>query len=155
MRYIFGLGNYSMFDDSIGIRVIEHISENDLEDNSFKVIDLSANPINLFSYLSEDLEAFVIVDTALFEDRKYGETKIFGIDDVISQKKNLHISSHEGDIIQTIIMAKELGYPLPDSSKIQFLGIKPELIKDEFGISESLDNLPEYSKQAIDLIKKI
>ena len=155
MKYIFGLGNYSMFDDSIGIRVIEHISENNLEDESFRVIDLSANPINLFSYLTEDLEAFLIVDTALFDDCKYGETKSFGINDVISQKKNLHISSHEGDIIQTIIMAKELEYPLPDSSKIRFLGIKPELIKDEFGISKSLDNLQEYSKQAIELIKNI
>jgi len=42
MRYLIGLGNYNLFDDSIALKIIEHIEKNKL-DNGFIPLDLSAN----------------------------------------------------------------------------------------------------------------
>ncbi|MBT3194435.1 MAG: hydrogenase maturation protease, partial [Verrucomicrobia bacterium] len=65
MRYILGLGNYAMGDDSIGLRLIEHISDNGLEDG-FEAVEIANNGMNILTYFEADTEKIVVVDAADF-----------------------------------------------------------------------------------------
>jgi hydrogenase maturation protease len=148
MRYIIGIGNYWMYDDSIGLRIIEHIAENDLLKNFDQVeaIDLSANALNLFSYLSETTEKIIIVDTARM-GKAPGEYVFFLPDDVVTKKKLQNFSTHEGDILKVLELAKETHYKIPE---IEFMGIEPELIKLGCGLSETLKSkIHDYSMAAL------
>ncbi|MBF0362255.1 MAG: hydrogenase maturation protease [Oligoflexia bacterium] len=163
MKYIIGIGNYSMFDDSIGIKVIEHIEENNLipagSEDSIRAIDLSGNLLNLFNYLNHSTEKIVIVDTAKIESSSHaasvtvsvpGEFIIFSPSQVESTKNLANISTHEGDLIKVLALAKETDYYIPE---ISIIGIFPKEIKNDFGLSPELSSkLPVYAKQALDLI---
>jgi len=145
VKYIMGVGNYSMFDDSIGIKIVEEITAKNL-DQGFSAIDLSGNLLNIFSYLDEDTEKIIIVDSGEFEITP-GEFIWFTPDLVVSTKELTNITSHEGDIIKVLKLAMETGYHLPP---IQIMGIQPEIIKSEFGLSKTLQaNMDRYIQEAI------
>ncbi len=147
------MGNYSMFDDAIGIRIVEYISENGLDrDKDFQALDLSGNCINLISYFTEQTDALLIVDTAKME-KEPGEYSIFTPDEVKTTKEMAGISSHEGDVMKVIALAKETGYHIP---KIKIMGIEPKTIKDDFGLSDTLEkNLSKYAEVAIKEINSL
>ncbi len=145
MFYIMGVGNYSMKDDSIGIRIVEHIDENGLAEG-FEVIDLSANTLNLFSYLNEQTKKILIIECALM-GKKPGEFLFFNENDVKTTKKMEGFSTHESDVLKTVHLARQTGYPIPE---IEFMGIEPFSVVSEFGLSEELNNNMEiYVKEAI------
>ena len=145
MNYIMGVGNYSMFDDSIGIKIIEEIIDRNM-DQGFSAIDLSGNLLNIFSYLNEDTKRIVIIDSGEF-DLRPGEFIWFTPDLVVSTKELTNITSHEGDIIKVLKLALETGYHLPP---IEIMGIQPESIKSEFGLSKTLQsNMERYIQEAI------
>lgn len=149
MKYIMGVGNYSMFDDSIGIKIIEEIVDKNL-DKGFEAIDLSGNLLNIFTYLNKDTEKMIIVDSGEF-NLMPGEICWFTPDLVVSTKELPNISSHEGDIIKVLKLAEQTDYPIPE---ILIMGIQPEVIKDEFGLSKILeDKMGEYIQEAIGKIK--
>ena len=152
MRYIIGIGNYWMYDDSIGLRVIEHIAENDLlkDFDQVEAIDLSANVLNILSYFSETTEKIIIVDTARM-GKAPGEYVFFSPEDVVTEKKLQNISTHEGDILKVIELAKGTGYKIP---KIEFMGIEPEVIKSDCGLSETLRaRIHDYSIAALNRVR--
>ncbi len=137
-----------MYDDSIGLRIIEHIAENDLlnDFDQVEAIDLSANVLNLFSYLAETTEKIIIVDTAMM-GKAPGEYVFFFPDDVVTEKKLQNFSTHEGDILKVLKLAKDTHHNIP---KIEFMGIEPELIKPDCGLSETLKNkIHDYSIAAL------
>jgi len=145
VNYIMGVGNYSMFDDSIGIKIIEEIIDRNM-DQGFSAIDLSGNLLNIFSYLNEDTKRIVIIDSGEF-DLRPGEFIWFTPDLVVSTKELTNITSHEGDIIKVLKLAMETGYYLPP---IEIMGIQPESIKSEFGLSKTLQsNMDRYIQEAI------
>ena len=142
MKYIIGIGNYSMYDDSLGIRLIEYLEENNLVDG-FKAIDLSGNALNIFSYLSESTDKIIIVDSAGL-DMEPGEYKFFSHEKVKSLKALSGITTHEGDMVKVLELAGATGYHIPE---IIFMGVEPEEIKREVGLSEILESrLPEYGQ---------
>jgi len=142
MKYIIGIGNYSMYDDSLGIRLIEYLEENNLVDG-FKAIDLSGNALNIFSYLSESTDKIIIVDTARL-DMEPGEYRFFSHEKVKTLKELSGITTHEGDMVKVLELAGETGYHIPE---IIFMGVEPEEIKSEVGLSEILESsLPEYGR---------
>jgi len=146
MKYLIGLGNYLMFDDSVGIRIIEHIAENELE-TDFKALDVSGNSLNILSYLNLETEKIVIVDTALMGEEA-GNCRLFTLDEVDSTKPQTGITSHEDDMIQVLRFARENGYHLPD---IVFMGIEPESVRMDYGMSKTLeDRFPHYVETAIE-----
>ncbi len=61
MRYILGLGNYAMGDDGIGLRIIESIAEQGL-DEDFEAIEIANNGMQVLTYFEEQTELLVIVD---------------------------------------------------------------------------------------------
>ena len=52
-----------MYDDSIGLKIVEYIAENEL-DTDFEVIDLSASLINLLYYFNRQTTQIIIIDSA-------------------------------------------------------------------------------------------
>jgi len=148
MRYLIGIGNYWMHDDSIGLRIIEYIAENDLlkEFDQVEAIDLSANVLNLFSYLNETTQKILIVDSAKM-GKSPGEYVFFSPDDVVTEKKLQNFSTHEGDILKVLQLAKDTHYKIPE---IEFMGIEPEVIKSDNGLSEILKvKIYDYSVAAL------
>lgn len=149
MKYLIGLGNYLMFDDSIGIRMIEHIADKDLE-SDFRALDVSGNSLNILSYLNEDTEKIVIVDTANMGE-KAGDYRLFTLDEVDSTKPITGITSHEDDMIQVLRFARDNGYTLPE---IVFMGIEPESVRMDYGMSGTLQKrFSEYIEVAVSELK--
>jgi hydrogenase maturation protease len=145
MRYLVGVGNYNMFDDSIGIRLIEAVEERGLDKN-FQALDLSSNVINLLSYCNESTEKMVIVDSAKM-GKKPGEFCFFSPEQVVSEKQLVQISTHEGDVLKVVRLAQQLNYAVPP---IMFMGIEPESIKPGSGLSLILaSNMEIYIAEAI------
>ncbi|MBF0548029.1 MAG: hydrogenase maturation protease [Candidatus Riflebacteria bacterium] len=150
MKYIIGIGAYAMFDDSIGIRVIENIVEKNLE-KGFRALDLSGNSLNLVSYLNSDTQKILIVDSANLGISP-GDFRFFAPEEVTSEKCLDGFSTHEGDMVKTLCLARDMGYPIP---KVVFLGIQPLEMKNEFGLSNPLQaNLKNYVQAAINEIEK-
>jgi hydrogenase maturation protease len=150
MKYIIGIGNYSMFDDSIGLRIIEHIYRNNL-DTGFSAIDLSSNSLNLFTYLDKKTEQILIIDS-LKGGKDPGNFIFFRPEDVRTEKQSENFSTHEGDIMKVIELAKATKYYIPP---ITIMGVEAAVVKNEFGLSGILeDRLQTYVDEAIRFIKK-
>jgi hydrogenase maturation protease len=145
VRYLVGFGNYTAYDDSIGLRIIEYIAERGLE-HGFRALDLSTNSLNLVSYLDPDTKAILIVDSARM-GMAPGETRFFTPRDVESQKQPGHLSTHEGDVLKVLELARAMQYPTPP---IVIMGIEPESVRGEIGLSKTLqERLPAYAAAAI------
>ncbi len=140
MRYLIGIGNYSGYDDSIGLRIIETIAEAGL-DRDFTAIELGGNLLDLLHYLDEDVECVLVVDSARM-GRAPGEYVFFTPETATTRKQLAGISTHEGDLLKVLELAAALGRPLPP---ITVMGIEAETIAAGIGLSETLrDRLDEY-----------
>ena len=145
MRYLLGVGNFCAWDDSIGLRVIEHIVEAGLE-KGFRAIDLSGNVLNLINFLEPGTERILIVDSARM-GRRPGEFEFFQPEDVETQKELSGLTTHEGDLLKILRLARELKYHIPP---ITFMGIEPQDTRNEMGLSPVLeDRLPQYAAAAV------
>lgn len=145
MRYLVGIGNYSGYDDSIGLRVVESVVESGL-DRGFRAIELGDNLIDLLHYLDADTECVLVVDSARM-GRAPGEHVFFTPDEVTSRKDLAGFSTHEGDLLKVLGLAASLGQALPS---ITVLGIEPETITTGIGLSAALaDRLGEYVAVAV------
>lgn len=145
MRYLIGIGNYSMTDDSIGLRVIEHIAQSGLAEG-FEAIDIADEGLRLLHYFLPETEKIVIVD-AVELGLEPGGTRIFKPEEVATDKRSSGITTHEGDILKVIAFGKELGMPVPP---IEILGIQPGSMEQGMTISPTLqDKFDEYVKKAL------
>jgi hydrogenase maturation protease len=111
MRYLIGVGNYCARDDSVGLRVVEHIADKGLE-QGFRAIDLSGNVLNLLNYLEAGTEHILIVDSARM-GRSPGDFEFFKPEEVESQKQLAGLSTHESDVLKILEFARELKYYIP------------------------------------------
>ena len=145
MRYVIGIGNYYGLDDSIGLKVAEAIGEEGL-DVGFRAIDLGGNLIDVLHYLDADTETVLIVDSARM-GLAPGEFAFFTPDQVRSDKALAGFSSHEGDLLKVLELGSALGTPL---ARITILGIQPEDVRAEPGLSETLSaRFREYVDAAV------
>jgi hydrogenase maturation protease len=135
MKYLIGMGNYFMYDDGIGLKIIEYISKNKL-DMDFQAIELSGNVLNLISYFNPRTEKILLIDSAKM-DLPPGDFCFFKPDQAVTLKTLDNISTHEGDVLKVLQLAKDLNYHLPD---FEIMGIQPEVIKSEDGLSPALKN---------------
>ena len=145
MRYLIGIGNYNSGDDGIGPRVVEEIEARGLEEG-FRAIDLSASSLNLVSYLAPETEAILVVDSARM-GLAPGEMRFFGPEQVETRKTLAGISTHEGDVLKVVELARAVGYVVPP---LRLMGIEPATIQAGAGLSAALrENLPAYVAAAI------
>lgn len=145
MRYLIGIGNYSGYDDSIGLRVIEAVAAAGL-DRDFTAIELGGNLLDLLHYLDEDVECVLLVDSARM-GKAPGEYVFFTPEVATTRKELAGFSTHEGDLLKVLELAASLGRPLP---RITVLGIEAETITTGIGLSRTLESrLDEYVAAAV------
>jgi hydrogenase maturation protease len=145
VRYLIGLGNYMASDDAVGVRVVEHIVAHGLE-NGFHAIDLGANSLNLVAYLVPGTSAIVLVDAADV-GLTAGEYRFFSPDEVASQKPLAGLSTHEGDALRVLELARQTGAPVPP---LVVMGIQPHSLAPGIGLSPALEGrLGDYAAAAI------
>ncbi len=135
MRYLIGIGNYYGRDDSIGLRIAEHIGEAGL-DHDFRAVDLGGNLLDLVHYLDAGSEQVLIVDSARM-GLVPGEYEFFAPERVASHKTLAGVSTHEGDLLKVLEFAAAVGGERPP---ITILGIEPAELRDEPGLSGELES---------------
>ncbi len=135
MRYVLGLGNFAMGDDSIGLRIIEHIADNGLEDG-FEAVEIGNNGMNVLTYFEPDTEKIVVVDAADV-GKAPGEAVCFSPDEVDSQKIVGNISTHEGDILKLIELARQIDQHIPP---IRIVAIQPKTMAMQDALSPELQS---------------
>jgi hydrogenase maturation protease len=145
VRYLIGIGNYYGRDDSIGLRIAEHIGESGL-DTDFRAVDLGGNLLDLVHYLDADSERVLIVDSARM-GLEPGEFEFFAPQQAASHKALGGFSTHEGDLLKVLEFAAAMGGELPP---ITILGVEPAELRDEPGLSSELESrFDEYVVAAL------
>jgi hydrogenase maturation protease len=145
VRYLVGFGNYTSRDDSIGVRIVEHISERGLE-QGFRALDLATNSLSLVSYLEPHTEAILIIDSARMNEAP-GTVRFFAPSEVDTRKTQSGFSTHEGDVLKVLELAARLNYLIP---RILIMGIEPASIEGGIGLSKALeDRFQEYVEAGI------
>lgn len=145
MRYLIGIGTYMGLDDSIGLRIAEAIAGRGL-DCGFRAIDLPGNLLDVLHYCDPDTEDLLVVDSARM-GLEAGEYRFFSVDDVVTRKTLDGISTHEGDLMKVLELARELGLAIPP---ITLLGIEPAEIAPQIGLSSTLEQrFEEYVARAV------
>jgi len=151
MRYLAGLGNYTQTDDAIGPRLIEHVVTQGIE-QGFVALDLAGRTLDLVHYLTAETMAMVIVDCARM-GLVPGEFRFFTPDDVATQKLLAGISTHEGDLLPVVALARQLGYPIPP---LVVMGIEPVSTEPGLELSPLLAaQLDGYARVAIARLREL
>lgn len=150
MRYIIGLGSYSQADDSIGLRIVEHIAQNDLE-RGFEAVSLGDEGMSLLFYLNNETEKIVLVD-AVDLGLPPGEHRLFRPEEVESRKELNRLTTHESDILTILRFAESLGYSIPP---ITVLGIQPADLGPGMELSPALqERFDTYLRLALEEVIK-
>jgi len=145
VRYLIGIGNYYGRDDSVGLRIAEHIGDAGL-DRSFRAVDLGGNLLDLVHYLDAETEQVLVVDSARMGITP-GEYAFFTPDQVVSVKEGAGFSTHEGDLLKVLELASAMGTELPP---LTIMGIEPAELCDESGLSPQLEaRFDEYVAAAV------
>jgi len=151
VRYLIGVGNYTAGDDAIGLRIVEEIASKGLE-QGFRAIDLSSNSLNLVSYLAPETEAILIVDSARM-GLPPGEVRFFAPEQVETRKVLSGVSTHEGDLMAVLTLARAAGYVVP---RLRIMGIEPATIEPGAGLSQTIqDGTAGYVAAAIDELMRM
>lgn len=134
MRYIIGIGNYRMADDSIGLRIVEHIVQNGMG-KGFEAVGIADEGMRLLSYLENETERIVLID-AVDLGLAAGEYRLFAPGDVQTTKAAQGLTTHEGDALKILELARKLGYPIPP---LTILGIQPGDLGSGMELSPALE----------------
>jgi len=145
MRYLAGIGTYYGFDDSIGLRVAEAVSEAGL-DCGFRVLDLGGNVLDLVHHLGSDTRSVLVVDAARM-GLAPGEFALFAPEQAATRKELAGVSTHEGDLMRVLALAEVHSGRRPP---VTVLGIEPAEIRAELGLSPELERrFDEYVCAAV------
>jgi hydrogenase maturation protease len=146
VRYLVGVGSYVAGDDAVGPRVVEHVTVNGL-DRGFEAVDLSTDALSLVAYLNAETEAVVVVDAAHL-GLAPGDYLIFSPDEVETRKELSGLTTHEGDVLKVLELARGAGYPIPP---VAIMGIEPKEMESGIELSACLaERVPEYAAAAIE-----
>jgi len=147
--YLIGLGNPAMSDDGIGLLVVERLAGTRLLPDGVTPVVLGQDGLALLAYLTESNAHVVIVD-AVRMGMEPGCWRWFRPEDVESLKPEGRASTHEGDLLRILEMARELGEPLPS---LKVLGIEPARLEPGFEISDTLQaRFDEYVDACLALL---
>jgi len=144
VRYLIGIGTYTGFDDSIGLRVAEAVAERGL-DRGFRAIELGGTLLDLVHYLDEGAEAVLVVDSARM-GLTPGAFAFFKPEQVESRKSLAGFSTHEADLLQVLDLAGSVA----KRAAVSILGIEPESVRSGIGLSNALETrFDEYIAAAV------
>ncbi|MFH1007518.1 MAG: hydrogenase maturation protease [Candidatus Latescibacterota bacterium] len=140
---VLGLGNVLLGDDGVGIRVVEALKERILP-RWVEVISGGVAGHRLMDWL-EGVDKAVIVDAARM-GKLPGTVMRFKPEETSSPKCRTRPSLHEGDILQTLELAKLLGI---EAKEVIFYGVQPGQIDPGEGLS------PEVQRMVPDLVARV
>ena len=129
---IIGMGNPLMSDEGIGIHVIAWLQQTILADRT-DILDLGTSGMRALHEL-EGRDMVVFVDCALMGTEP-GTIRRFTPEDVETRKIQPRLSLHEGDLLNTIALARRLG-TAPE--RIVIFGIEPKTIDPGETLSPAL-----------------
>ena len=150
MRYIIGVGNASMSDDGVGLEVVERLAREGLEPG-FEAVSIADEGLRLLSYFDAGTEKIVIVD-AVDMGLEPGAWRVFGPEDVESGNEAGGLTTHEGNVLKVIELARRLGTPVPP---LVILGIQPGSLGPGLELSPALEQrLETYARLALEEIRR-
>jgi len=133
---VIGIGNPLRRDDGIGIILLEKLIERKDElPDGIEFIDGGTGGMNLLHLLAH-FDIAIILDAVNF-DGHHGESRLFRLDEIHSQKISLGISTHESDLLKVIQLSKELE-ECPD--ELFIFGIQPKDTSFGSGLSSELQH---------------
>lgn len=136
---IIGMGNPFMRDEGVGIRVVAELQQSDLAE-TVDVLDLGTSGMNVLHEL-DGRDKVIFVDCTMMGTPP-GTLRRFTPDDVVSRKEQSGLSLHEGDLLQTLALARQLGTCPAD---VVIFGIEPKVVDYGDHLSPELEeNLDAY-----------
>jgi hydrogenase maturation protease len=130
---IIGLGNTLMRDEGIGVAVAARLQRCTDLPAQLEVVDLGSGGMGVLHEIRGRRKA-VIVDCA-YMNSPPATMRRFTLDEVRSAKVQTRLSLHEGDLLQTLELARHLGDLPPD---VMIYGIEPESVAFGEGLSDAL-----------------
>lgn len=151
MRYLVGVGNVLAGDDGVGPRVLEQAAAGGLEPDVVTV-DLATDALSLVAYLDAGTEALLVVDAARL-GLAPGDYRIFTPDEVETRKELGGLTTHEGDVMRVVELARAAGYPIPP---LAVMGIEPRDTAMGTPLSADLEaRLPAYAAAATERLREL
>ena len=148
-RYLIGVGNETMPDDGVGPRVAEAAAA-DAQPLGFETIVSGHDTAGILAYFDETTERIVFVDCVRM-GKTPGEWACFSPDQVETRKSLGRLTTHEGDLLRIIEMARQIGCPVP---QITIVGIEPERIDPGLQLSPALEaRVREYVNVVLQLLR--
>ena len=142
---IFGLGNPLMTDEGVGIHVLDTLKRRGNLPAGVELIDLGTGGMRLLHQI-EGRRKLIFVDCVKM-GQQAGALRRFCPDEVRSKKENARWSVHEGDLLETLALAKDLG-SLPED--VVIFGIEPQRIEPGLELSPPLAaSLEDYAEQVL------
>jgi hydrogenase maturation protease len=150
VRYLIGIGNETMTDDGVGPRVAEAVS-GQARELGFETLLIGHDAVGILAYFDEATEHILFVDCVRM-GKAPGEWACFTPEDVKSRKTLDRLTTHEGDILRIVELARQLGCPIP---AITIVGIEPDRIEPGLALSPALQaRLAEYATAAVDQMRR-
>ena len=148
---IIGIGNTTMGDDGVGPAVLEALLRGGFLPENVSLVNIGTGGMSLLHALAK-LDAVIILDAVDFGGSP-GEVRHLSPEGLKSVKQVPGISTHEGDVLKTIDMSRELG-ECPRT--ILILAIQPASMQPSMALSPALaERLPEYSQAVLRMISDI
>jgi hydrogenase maturation protease len=136
-----------MCDDGAGIEVLEALRKMTLP-AGVEILDCGTGGMALLHTLA-DLDGVVIADAVNFGGTP-GEVKTFSPDDAVSVKELKRLTLHEGDVFETLVLARRLGQC---PKKVVICAIQPRRIEPRQGmtreVEESVPELAAHVRRAL------
>ncbi len=133
-RYLIGVGNETMTDDGVGPRIAEALSQQ-VREHGFESVVIGHDTVGTLAYFDEDTERIVFVDCVRM-GKPPGDWARFSPEDVETRKATERaVTTHEGDLLKVIQLARQLGCPIPP---ITIVGIEPGRIEPGLDLSPEL-----------------
>ncbi len=149
MKYIVGIGNYARGDDGIGLHLVEALSAREPAPD-YVALELKNDALGLLSYLEPTTQRILVVDCVKMGD-KPGNWRVFSPEEVTSVKQVALATTHNGDLLQILELARATGYTIPP---LQILGIEPACMEPSMELSTTLqERFEEYLETALQTIR--
>jgi hydrogenase maturation protease len=137
---LIGLGNLLMTDEGIGVRILQELVRTKRVPDSVEALDLGPGGLQVL-HAFEGKERAILVDCA-FMDLEPGTLRKFSPEDVQSVKVRARQSLHEGDLFETLELAKGLG---KCPAQVVLFAIQPSVVELGDSLSELLaEKLASY-----------
>jgi hydrogenase maturation protease len=131
--YLIGVGNETMADDGIGPRIADAL-EARARAAGFETVVIGHDTLGILSYFDDNTERIVLVDCVRM-GRRPGDCAVFSPDEVETQKQVGRMTTHDGDLLRVIALARQTGLPIPP---IAIVAVEPERIEQDLALSETL-----------------